>query len=717
MPEPSPLTAIGWGAERPADRDRSVELDLASYGRILAKNVWILVGAVAAALAIGAAATLLTPPIYTARTTLQIDREGGKVVGAGDVFPTELLASDDEFFQTQFGLLRSRSLAERVSRTLGLARGDAFIERMTGKTPPPFSSPADRALKVIDLLRTDLEVIPTRGSRLVRIGFSSRDRRLSAVIANAFASNFIAAGLDRRFEASAYARGFLERRLAEVKGRLEASERELVAYAASHEIIALAPAARFGNPDVGQSLTGATLEAFNTALAGARTERIRGEQRWRLARSSGAGALPEVLRNPTIQQISQDRAKLAADYQDKLSVFKPDYPDMIELEARLRETDRQLALQSDAVRQSLHSEYVAAAANETALAAQVDSLKAAVLDLRARSIRYTILQREVDTNRALYDGLLQRYKEVAVAGGVAASNIAVIDSARPPQRPSHPKPLLNLLVAGLAGVVIGIGLAFGREALDQAVRTPEEVEAELGLTLLGTVPPLKGGAAPLAALADARSPLAEAYQSLCSTLRLSSPGGFPTSLLITSAWPGGGKSTTALAIAHNLARLGLRVLLIDADLRSPSLHTMLGADNREGLGAVLTGAARLQSGTQAAPQANLFLLAAGPPPPNPAELLAGGRFAAVIAEAAAAFDLVICDGPPIMELADAPLIGAAAAGTLVVIEAGRTGRSQARSALRRLEMAGCRVLGAVLTRFESPRGAYDYGYGGPHAAA
>lgn len=706
------LTAVGWGVERPPGGNPSGELDLASYGRILAKNLWILAGAVVAALALAGAVTLLAAPIYTAQATLQIDREGGKVVSAGDVFPTEMLTSDDEFFQTQYGLLRSRSLAERVSRTLGLARGDAFIKRMEGGRPRPFSSPSAREQKVVDLLEKNLDVVPTRGSRLVRIGFSSRDPELSALVANAFADDFIAGGLDRRFEASAYARAFLERRLAEVKARLEASERALVAYAASHEIIPLAPAARSNNPDVGQSLTGANLEAFNTALAGAKTERIRGEERWRLAQRTGGGDLPEVLQSPTIQQITQDRAKLAADYQDKLSVFKPDYPDMVELKARIVETDRQLALQSDAVRQSLHAQYDAAAANERALAGEVDSLKAAVLDLRARSIQYTILQREADTNRALYDGLLQRYKEVAVAGGVAASNVAVIDSARPPLHPSRPKPLLNLLIGGLAGAVIGVGLAFGREALDQAVHTPEEVEAELGLTLLGTVPPLKGGAPPSTALADARSPLAEAYQSLCSTLRLSSPGGFPASLLITSPWPGGGKSTTALAIARNQARLGFRVLLIDADLRSPSLHAMAGADNREGLGAVLTGAARLEGAIQPTAQADLFLLPAGPPPPNPAELLAGGRFAAVIAEAAAAFDLVICDGPPIMGLADAPLIGAAAAGTLVVIEAGRTGRSHARSALRRLGMAGCRVLGAVLTRFESPRGDYDYGYGG-----
>ena len=212
------------------------------------------------------------------------------------------------------------------------------------------------------------------------------------------------------------------------------------------------------------------------------------------------------------------------------------------------------------------------------------------------------------------------------------------------------------------------------------------------------------------ALADPRSALAEAYQSLCSTLRLASPGGFPPSLSITSAQPGGGKSTTALAMARNQARLGFRVLLIDADLRAPSLHTMVGADNRVGLSTLLTGAARLEDAAQAGEGSNLFLLPSGPMPPNPAELLAGNRFATVIADAMAGFDIVICDGPPVMGLADAPAIGAATGATVLIVEAGRTTRSQVRDARRRLEMSGRRILGVVLTRFDPPRGAYGYGY-------
>lgn len=710
MPSP-PLTPVGWGARRDPEGSPGGESDLASYGRAVIRHRWLLAIAIALGLALGAAASRLMTPIYAAQATVEIDREGDRVLGAGEVRPFDLGASDDEFFQTQYGLLRGRSLAERVARTLGLARDGAFLDRMGAGRPAAISSPVDRAERVVDFLRRHLTVAPTRGSRLVGIRFNSPDPAMSARVANAFADEFIAAGLDRRFGASVYARKFLEQSLADVKARLEASEGELVAYARRQQIIPLAPGSPSDDPEAGQSLAGANLEAFNAALAAAKADRIHAEQRWRQARSSGDLAVPDVLQNPTVQQLSEERAKLAAEYQDRLSVFKPDFPDMVELKARLAETDRQLTLQTRAVLESLHAQYAAALGAERDLAGQVDGLKTAVLDLRARSIRYTILQREVDTNRAFYDALLQRYKEVAVAGGVASSNVAVVDRARAPKQPSWPKPLLNLIIGGLAGVAAGSALALGREGLDPAVRTPAEVEGDLALPLLATIPPLRKGAAPGEALGDARSPLAEAYQTLCSTLRLASPGGFPASLSVTSAQPGGGKSTTALAIARNQARQGSRVLLIDADLRAPSLHAMIGADNRVGLSTLLTSDTPLKGAIQAGEEVNLSFLPAGPIPPDPAEILAGNRFASLIGEASTAFDLVICDGPPIMALADAPSIAAAAGATVLIVQAGKTTGSQARAARRRLELAGCRVLGVVLTRFDPPRDAYGYGFG------
>jgi capsular exopolysaccharide synthesis family protein len=712
---PAPVwNASEWEARVRRNEDTR-RIDVAAFWNAVVKHAGVIGLSLAAALAVGAAVTLLTRPMYTAQTLLQIDREAEKVVSAEDQTPVDNYS--DEFFLTQYGLLKSRALAARVAESLGLSADATFIGTMTGR--PRMSAKAltgeARRQEVLDLLREHEGVTPQRGSRLVAVTFSSPDPALSARIANALAENFIASALDRRFESSSYARDFLEKRLAQVKARLEQSERDLVAYAASQQIIQLPTASQPNQPEAGPSLAAANLESFNTALAAARADRIKAEEKWRQSQGVTGVGLSDILQSPTFQVLSQEHAKLVAEYQDKLRIFKPDYPDMAQLKARIDEIEHQLGQEAGAIRQSLHTQYEMALANEQALASQVDALKSSVLDLRGRSIRYTILQREVDTNRALYDGLLQRYKEVGVAGGVAANNISIVDRAEAPQAPSQPRPLLNMALAGMVGLALGVALAFLREAMDQAIRTPADVEADI--PLLGAIPLLKGPIEPLDALADARSAIAEAYHAVRSALQFSTPDGLPKTLMITSPAPGGGKSTTAVAVAQYVARLGFRVLLVDADLRSPSLRALMALEGAIGLTSILTGGAILEEAIQATAFPNLFAVAAGPPAPNPAELLAGSRLPALIAEGGAVFDMIVFDGPPIMGLADAPMLGAAVAACVLVIEAGRTTHAQLRQSLNRMSMAGAHVLGAVLTKYRArrdPYGGYAYAYSHPY---
>jgi uncharacterized protein involved in exopolysaccharide biosynthesis len=447
--EPSPEIALNWPLLAGA----------------LVQGRWTVGGAVLIALILGSALILLSRPLYTAETTLQIDREAQRVAPLGEPAAPASLLSGDEYFQTQYGLLRGRALATRVSAALGLDRDGGFVSAMGGGGAAHTDSVA-RSREVMRLLRGHYEVAPGRGSRLVTLRFSSPDPDLSARIAGAFADAFVKAGLERRLRASTYARTFLEGELTAARIRLESSERGLAGYAAAEGIITLPGA---DGPGPGRSLTADSLEAFNGALAGARTDRILAEARLRQSQTAGPDA-PEVLANPTVQQISQDRARLAAEYQDRLRVFKPDYPDMRQLKARIDETDRQLELQTTAIIASLQARYGAARSAEAALAAQVGDLTRALVDLRGRSIRYTILQREVDTNRVLYDGLLQRYRDVGVAGGVIADNIAIVDPATPPDRPSWPRPAPTLVIAGLIGLMTGVAAALGglRPALAKA---------------------------------------------------------------------------------------------------------------------------------------------------------------------------------------------------------------------------------------------------------
>jgi succinoglycan biosynthesis transport protein ExoP len=228
--------------------------------------------------------------------------------------------------------------------------------------------------------------------------------------------------------------------------------------------------------------------------------------------------------------------------------------------------------------------------------------------------------------------------------------------------------------------------------------------------VLGTVPLLEKGVQPMEALADLRSPFSEAYHSIRSNLAFSTNDGAPRVLAITSARPEEGKSTTSFALAQGFARAGLRVLLVDLDLRNPSQHKVLGADNRVGASNLLTGSVRLQGAVQPTDWPNLFLIPSGPLPPSPAELLIGPRLVAFIKEAMDHFDIVILDGPPVMGLADAPLIASVAAGAVLTIDAGRTSRAQARAAIKRLRQGNARLFGAVLTKFDARRTAYGYGY-------
>jgi capsular exopolysaccharide synthesis family protein len=683
---------------------------LLEYWRIIYKHLWVIVIAVVVALAIGIAVTMLTKRVYTAATTIEIDRETTNVVGIADGQPVDRLARDEEFFQTQYGLLKSWSLSARVAQSLNLASDPNFLRAMG--VDPATARPQDAARRqqwATGVLQGGLGVLPVRDSRLVRLTFDSPDPGLSARVANAFADNFISSNLERKFEASAYARTFLEQRLAELKAKLEDSERQLVAYATQQQIIQVAePSSKDAAPP--QSLNATNLAELDTALTAAKANLVQAQERYRATQAAPGLAAPEILADPTVEQLREDRAKLATQYQQQLKLYKPDYPDMLQLKAQIDDIDHQLTGAADTIRRSLKTQYDTAAMQVGTLQGQVNQLKGSVLDERNREIQYNILQREVDTTRTLYDGLLQRYKEIGIAGGITSNNISIVDRARPPGGPSKPQPMRNLTLAGGAGLAIGIALAFLLETLDQAIRKPADVESKLGIPVLGSVPLLEKGVLPMEALQDTRSPFSEAYHSIRSTLAFSTKDGAPRVLAVTSARPEEGKSTTSFALAHGFARLGMRVLLIDLDLRNPSLHRTIGAENRIGASNILTGAARLQNAVQPTDWPNFFVLTSGPLPPSPAELLTGPRLVGLVKDAAEHFDIVILDGPPVMGLADAPLIASVANGALLTIEAGRTSRAQAQAALKRLRVANARMLGAVLTKFDAKKTSYGYGY-------
>lgn len=701
------------------------KIDLLEYWRILVKRRWTVLATVAMVMVIALVSTLLMTPIYRSVATLQIERNAAQVVQVGGV-NNEAAEYGNDFQETQIGLLKTRALAQRVVSQLGLVESRE-LDRLwpgspweklaglfsgkpddakpaAGRTSTDQKAAAARLKKVTEDFESGFSVDTVKNSQLVSINYDSPSPEFSQRAANAIAEAFIASNLERRFDSTSYAKSYLEDRLQELKLKLEDSERKLVEFAQKEQIVS-------SGDESGASLSQQNLGSLNTAYAKAKEDRIRAESRWKQASSlRGSGLQTSTGQDPMITSLQDSKAKLMVDYQDKLRLYKPDYPAMLQLKAQIDEVNKQIAAEEANVRSGIRAEYQAALQQEQMLADQLQGLKGEVLDLQSRSIQYNIYKREVDTNRQLYDGLLQRYKEIGVASGVSANNISIVDRAEPGFK-FRPKLQLNLAIALLIGLLLGIALALAFEYLDDTFKRPEDIEKLLGLPVLGAVPMLKAPQTPKAAMADLRSAFAESYRSLRTALQFSTDRGAPRSLLVTSAMPSEGKSTTALVLGQFYAQLGKRVLIVDCDLRNPSLHRSLGVDNSEGLSNYLAGALKPTDLIRPTELEGLMYMPSGPLPPNPAELLMGSKMLSLITVASEKFDLLILDGPPVMGLADAPILSNLAQGTLLVIRAGATRVAVVKNALKRLQSARAHVVGGLLTQFQAQQ-AGGYGYGG-----
>ena len=683
------------------------------YFRLAQRWKWLLIGMTITSLLLGLVVTLLMTPQYTATATIEIQRESARIVNVQGVEP-EASPIDQEFYQTQYGLLRAQTLANQVVNDLRLYENANFFQMYgDAKTAEEIqqgpqgaaSSRAERVRDATKILLRNIEVDPTRLSRLVTLHFTSPDPTFSANVVNAWTRLFIETSLSRRFEATAYARRFLEERLGQLRQRLQESERDLVRYAANERIISI-PANTQGGATVERPLVAEDLAAANGELNAATAARVAAQSRLR----APGGTTTEALSNQTISELRTQRTQLAADRVRLLAQFEPDYPPAQALADQIAELDRALAREETRIRDTLRTTFESAEARENASRSRVRGLEGSLLDLRGRTIQYNIFEREVDTNRQLYDALLQRYKEIGVAGGVGVNNISVVDPAQVPEKPSSPRILINLFLAGLFGVAAGVGLALLFDQADEAISDPRELEDKLGLPLLGAIP-RSADDEPIADLDDPKSDLVEAYLSAQTRLAFTTDHGVPRTLAVTSARPGEGKSTTVYALARTLARTSRRVVVVDADMRSPSQHVIFGVDNDRGLSNYLSGGEGGAKSIHAPPAAmGVSVMTAGPTPPNAAELLTSARFGQLIEELASEFDHVIVDAPPIMGLADTPLIATKVEGSIFVIQSRKTRATVAQMALERLRASRARVVGGVLTMFDSKRAEYGYGY-------
>jgi len=707
-------------------QDDEVEPDLLDYWRILVKRKWTILTCLFITLVAVITATFLMTPIYRSSLTLQIEREPQKIVQYGSMEnETDAYQGYESFYKTQYELLKSRSLVQRIIDQLRLGENPIFMGKDEEQTVPPWQPILDwlKSLRQVDetataveqqkpdlaaMFLSNLAVEPVRDSRLVKISYQSPNPELATRIVNTLAEAYINTNLERRYDSSSYARKFLEERLQQLKARLEDSERDLGQYARRYQIITL---------DEKQNIINKTTEEINSALGKAEAERIKAEADYQQAQRTEGQGLSAILQSEVITKLQTTQADLEAQYQEELNVLKPGYPKMQQLNSRIKQIQSKINEEAAKIRASIGAKYESAKMNESLLRSRLNEVKNELMDMQQRSIQFNILGREVDTNRQLYDGLLQRYKEIGVAGGVGTNNIFIIDKAEVPQFPFKPKLLLNTSIALVLGLFGGILLAFLFDALDKTIK-PEELERLTGIPALGMIPRINRPTSrtqkdqPLALLAcqEPRSTFAEAYRSVRTALQFSTVDGAPRVMAITSAQPGEGKTTAALTLAITFAQAGKKVLLIDVDLRNPSLHRTLQLDNSLGLTNYLAADAQPVEVAQPVLLDNLFVIPSGPLPPNPVELLSTPKMAALLSLAAEKFDQVILDCPPVLGLADALILGNMAQATLLVMAAGNTPRPVLQDAIKRLRSAQVHILGTMVNKLDARDHSYGYHY-------
>jgi capsular exopolysaccharide synthesis family protein len=692
---------------------------LLQYWGMLLRRWWLVAGIIAACVIGALILTLLTQPKYTATARLEISRQQASVTKVEGLEADEVDRSN-EFYSTQYSLLRSRSLAERVMRRMRLERNARFLEAY--KLAPANSetgaaggvaSLRQQQERITNILLGSVAVLPIRNSSLVDVQIVGPEPEIAAELANVWAEEFIRQGIDRRFGATADARQFLETRLEELRTKLDDSEREMVSYAEQNGIVRLSETVSAdGQTRTASTVSSMNVEALNNALNVATAERFAAEARSRSVGTSGANS--ESLVNPTINTLRQRRAELAAQQAQLLVRFDPEYPEVQAIQRQVAALDAGIQREEGRVRASLSGEYRAALDRENSLRARVADVSSRLSQENRALIRYNVLQREVDTNRQLYDALLQRYKEIGVSG-VSANNVSLVDQAEVPKTPSSPRLRLNLLIAFVLGLCLAGAVVFILENIDEGVRDLHRAATQLNLPLLGATPEVSETSDIMTDLADPKSALAEAYMSVSTNLALSTTNGVPKSLSFTSVGPGEAKTTTAMALATLLGRIGKSVLIIDADMRRPRLHDLAQLPRTTGLSNYLAGGHDWSALVQPTKYPNLSFMSAGPIPPSAAELLSGDRMATLVREAGMKYDHVLIDGPPMLGISDAPLIANAVDGVVFVIVHAKTSVRSAKAVINRLRGTNARLIGVVVTRFVAKAGdsygyAYDYAY-------
>jgi polysaccharide biosynthesis transport protein len=702
---------------------RQEEIHLSDYWSIIVKYRRLIAWSVGIAILLGIAVSLLSDPTYRATVVLNVEREKSSPF---DISGQSAYAGyDPEFVPTQTRLMRSREVAERTVNRLRLADNPEIVppeRKLFGSSEPMTGE--QRVARAAMNVQEDVATTPIRGTNLVELSFVASTPKLAADVANALADAYIDWSLESKYLVVGQASRFMGAQIEQLKAELADREKRLQAYARQEDIISIDPQ---------QNVTIQKLESLNRDYAEAVADRVAKEARFYEIQNARPDTIADTLSSGLISQLRTDQAKLERDYAEKLNLYKPEWPAMLQLKAQIDKGRQNLAsvIQETVskARDNARSEYQTAQRREQSLKGVLAGQKNEAMNLNANAVEYNNLRTEVETKRTLLDTLLKRQAETEVTSrlqGQRVSNIRVVDRALPPRFRFRPSYKRNGLLSLFFGLGFGVGLAFLFEYMDRSLRTTEAVEKYLRLPALGVIPAAntsggygyggkkrsklrKVGDDPAIELLPETSPRAtvsEAYRAFRAALLLSRAGGIRT-IAVTSSAPGEGKTSTSVNLAVVLAQLGKKVLLVDADLHKPRIHEVFRVSNRVGLVSILAEKTDPLMAIQPTKVKNLSLVPSGPMSPNPSGLLSSDAMKQFLQTVAENFDFVIIDTPPVSPVADAILIGYQLDGVVLCVKGGTTPRDLVARTRDKLARSNVRILGVLINNLIED----EFGYG------
>ncbi len=717
-------------------------IDLRDYLRVLSKRRWIIFSTFMVMVLAVAVHTFTATPIFKAGSRIVIEKENPNLVSIQEVMAVDSTGTD--YYQTQYKIIESRVVAREVIDRLDLSKNEEFLPPPedtlsaqikgwaaglvtnsvdwfqnllnTGAAGPATMSDDIQSIETDHELVTNflerVDISPIRNSRLVDVSIEAKSPAMAARMANELVRAYIDQNLETKLKAAKNAVQWLSDRISEERKKVEAAENALLRYKEKHQIIT-----DFSSD--AEQITAQKLATLNQQVVEVESKRVEAETRYQQALALDdtpdlLDSIPEVLSNDLVKEIKRMEVSLYNRMSELSKKYGKNHPQMIAINSELADLKKRKAGEARRVVNSLKNEFQLAVAKEESLKKALAQQKEESLALNKKAVQFGALSRQAESSRQLYELLIKRFKETSLTEEMKTGNIRIIDRAEVPIDPVKPKKKLNLLLAAVVGLFLGVGLAFLLEHLDNTIKLPEEVTDFLHVPYMGPVPAFAMNGNPenvpkeLITVHSPKSTASEAYRGLRTSILFSSADKKPQVIMITSAGPLEGKTITSANLAVTMARHFKPVLLIDSDMRRPRVHEVFKLSRKKGLSGILVGSNTPAEAITKTPVAGLDLLPVGPIPPNPSELIGSAVMQRFIGKLRKHYAMIIVDTPPVTAVTDAAAMSQFVDGTILVVRAGVTPRQVVKASLEQLQGVRATILGVALNGISTGKDSYYY---------